>query len=116
MLHENGTSGPAPARAKPALSIRARVLVLVAVAIAPLLFDRIRLLHTERADRIAAASQEAISLARRGIEAQQQIVLAARSVLQVIARGYGAGSAASCDRLIAQGGADGAWMKSLRSA
>ncbi len=76
MLHENGSSGRAPARAKPALSIRARVLVLVALAIAPLLFDRIRLLQTERADRIAAASQEAISLARRGIEAQQQITLA----------------------------------------
>ena len=113
MLHENGSSGRAPARAKPALSIRARVLVLVALAIAPLLFDRIRLLHTERADRIAAASQEALSLARRGIEAQQQITLAARSVLQVIARGYGAGSAASCDRFIAQVGADVPWMKSL---
>src|ERR1700730_10976308 len=80
MFHRDPTTDRAPARAKPALSIRARVLVLVALAIAPLLFDRIRLLETERAERVAAASQEAISLAHRGIEAQQQIVLAARSI------------------------------------
>jgi hypothetical protein len=113
MSQEERSSGRAPARVKPALSIRARVLVLVALAIAPLLFDRIRLLHTERADRIAAASEEAISLAHRGIEAQQEIVLAARSVLQVIARGYAVGSPQSCDRFIAQVGADVPWMKSL---
>jgi len=113
MFHQDPTSGRATARAKPALSIRARVLVLVTLAIAPLLLDRIRLLHTERTDGIAAASQEAISLAHRGIEAQQEIVLAARSVLQVIARGYAAGSPQSCDRFIAQVGADVPWMKSL---
>src|SRR2546421_4230161 len=113
MLHQNPNPGRTPARAKLALSIRARVLVLVALAIAPLLFDRIRLLETERAERIAAASQDAISLAHRGIEAQQQIVLAARSVLQVIARGYAAGSPESCNRFIADASADVPWMKSL---
>jgi diguanylate cyclase (GGDEF)-like protein len=113
MFHRDPTTDRAPARAKPALSIRARVLVLVALAIAPLLFDRIRLLETERAERVAAASQEAISLAHRGIEAQQQIVLAARSVLQVIARGYAAGSPESCNRFIADASADVPWMKSL---
>jgi diguanylate cyclase (GGDEF)-like protein len=113
MSLQDRSSGRASARAQPTLSIRARVLVLVALAITPLLFDRIRLLQTERADRIEAASQEALGLAHRGIEAQQQIVLAARSVLQVIARGYAAGSPGSCDRFIAQASADVPWMKSL---
>src|SRR5260370_1817164 len=113
MFHQDPTSGRVTARAKPAWSIRARVLVLVALAIAPLLFDRIRLLETERGERVAAASQEAISLAHRGIEAQQQIVLAARSVLQVIARGYAAVSPESCNRFIADASADVPWMKSL---
>ena len=113
MLHDDRSSGRALARPRPALSIRTRVLVLVALAIAPLLFDRIRLLQAERVDRVAAASQEATSLARRGIEAQQQIVLAARSVLQVIARGYAAGASTSCDGFIAHVGADVRWMKSL---
>lgn len=111
MLHQDPTSGRVTARAKPALSIRARVLVLVALAIAPLLFDRIRLLETERAERVAAASQEAISLARRGIEAQQQIVLAARSVLQVVSHDY-APSPDSCRRLVARI-ADVPWIKTL---
>jgi diguanylate cyclase (GGDEF)-like protein len=113
MSLQDRSSGRASARARPTLSIRARVLVLVALAITPLLFDRIRLLQTERADRIEAASKEALGLAHRGIETQQQIVLAARSVLQVIARGYAAGSPGSCDRFIAQVSADVPWMKSL---
>ena len=81
------------------------------MAIAPLLVDRIRLLETERADRLAAASQEAISLARRGVEAQQQILLAARSVLQVVSHGY-APSPDSCRRLVAHI-ADVPWIKTL---
>jgi diguanylate cyclase (GGDEF)-like protein len=113
MLLEDRGSGRAPARARPALSIRIRVLVLVALAIAPLLLDRIRLLQTERADRVAAAGQEAISLARRGIEAQQEIVLAARSVLQVVARGYAADPANGCHGLLSHISADVPWMKSL---
>jgi hypothetical protein len=89
------------------------VLVLVALAIAPLLFDRIRLLETDRTERVAAATQQAVSLARRGIDAQQQIVLAARSVLQIIARDYETDSPGACDRLVHDATADVPWMKSL---
>jgi hypothetical protein len=102
MVRADRSSAHAGTAAKPGLSIRGRLLVLAALAIAPLLVDRIRLLETERVDRVAAASQEAISLARRSVEAQQQIVLAAHSVLQVVSHGYAAASPEACDRLVAQ--------------
>src|SRR5262245_16820414 len=73
---------------QPTLSIRARLMVLAILAVAPLLGDRIRLLEADRAERVAAAHVEAVGLARRGVEAQQEIVIAARAVLQVVSRAH----------------------------
>jgi hypothetical protein len=82
--HTSPPSGAAP----PALSIRARLMMLAALAIAPLLIDRIRLLEAERAERLAAAAQDALEIARRIIASQQDGLATARAMLQVTARSY----------------------------
>ena len=73
---------------KPTLSIRARLVILALLAVVPLMFDRVRLLEQTRAERIDDAAAEALELARRGVQGQREIVTAAKSMLQVMARSY----------------------------
>ncbi|HEX2652346.1 MAG TPA: diguanylate cyclase [Xanthobacteraceae bacterium] len=103
------------AAARPTLSIRARLVLLAAIAIAPLLFDRIRLLEADRAERIGAAYEDVLGLARRGIEAQQELIVAARSVLQVASRANATlvTSEQSCFRLLTEVASDVPWIKGL---
>ena len=71
---------------KLALSVRLRLVLLAVLAIAPLLVGRVHRLQEDRAERIAAAYADATDLARRGLEAHQETLTAARAVLQVVAR------------------------------
>ena len=96
-------------------SIRARLLVLALVAVAPLMFDRIRLLEADRAERVNDAYDQAMSLVRQGVEAQREIVVAARAVLQVVARAHGATvkSGDTCNQLFSDIDLDVPWLKGL---
>ncbi len=96
-------------------SIRVRLLMLAVLAIAPLMFDRVRLLEADRAEHVAAAYRQARMLARQALEGQQDVVVAARAVLQVVARAHAAGarSGQSCSELFAHTAIDVPWLKGL---
>ncbi len=81
-------SKSATPRAKPILSIRARLVVLALLVVVPLMLDRVRLLESSRTQRIEVAGQEALDLAKRGAEAQREIMTMVRGMLQVMARAY----------------------------
>jgi diguanylate cyclase (GGDEF)-like protein len=75
-------------RERPTLSIRARLIVLALLAVAPLMFERIHTIEGARAERTAHAHARLIELARRGADAQDQIIVSVRALLQVVARVY----------------------------
>ena len=95
----------------PSLSIRARLMVLAMVALAPLMFDRIRAIEADRAERISAANQQALALVRQGIEAQREAVISARAFLQVAARAHAtlATTADACNRFLIDIASHVAW-------
>jgi diguanylate cyclase (GGDEF)-like protein len=75
-------------RSRPTLSIRARLIVLALLAVAPLMFERIHTIEGARAERTAQAHAQVIELARRGADAQDQIIVSVRALLQIVARVY----------------------------
>src|SRR5262245_16409679 len=75
-------------REKFALSIRARLMVLAVIAIVPLLLDRVRTIESDRAERIEAASRQALNLARQGMARQNEAIVSARAFLQVAASAH----------------------------
>jgi len=72
-------------RRKPILSIRARLIVIALLAIAPLMFERVHALESARIERTAEAHAQAIELARRGAEAQEETISSVRALLQIVA-------------------------------
>jgi diguanylate cyclase (GGDEF)-like protein len=107
---------PAPAGArKPALSIRARLLALVLIAVVPLMIDRARQIEADRGERIAALSDEALALTRQGVEAQQEVAIAVKSVVQVAARAHAtlASPPETCGRFLAGASSDAPWITGL---
>src|ERR1700694_1794549 len=100
---------------RPRFSIRARLLVLAVLAVAPLMFDRIRLLEADRLEHIAAAYDQAMSVARQGVEAQQEIVVAARAVLQVVSHAHmtAVKSGDTCIALFSNITLEVPWLKGL---
>lgn len=103
------------ARRKPALSIRARLLVLALLAVAPLMLDRIRLHETLRSERVQAAHKDVMALVRQGADAQREVVIAARSIMQVVARARSlfASTGESCNRFLVETAAGAPWITSL---
>ena len=97
------------------LSIRVRLLLLALIVVGPLMLDRARSIETDRAERIAALSQEALALARQGLEAQQVVVVATKSVVQVVARAHATLglSQENCDRFLAGATSDTPWIIGL---
>ena len=73
-------------RQKPFLSIRARLLVLALLAIAPLLLERVHGLEAARGARTVRANADVVDLARRGVEAQRDIISSTRAILQIVTR------------------------------
>lgn len=71
---------------KPKASIRARIMILALLLTMPLMLDRMRLLENTRTERIAHTVADVADLARRGSEAQSEIISAARALLRVVAR------------------------------
>ena len=107
-------SGPAAAP-KARLSIRTRLLVLALVAVVPLMVDRARQIEADRAERIAALSENARALARQGAESQRELIIAVKAVVQVVARAYAtlASSSESCSRFLADATSDAPWIAGL---
>jgi len=77
-----------PRGGEPLLSIRARLIVLALLAVAPLMFERIHAIEEARGERTARAHTQVIELARRGAEAQHEVILSVRALLQIVARVY----------------------------
>jgi diguanylate cyclase (GGDEF)-like protein len=104
---------PGNARPKRTLSIRARLMLLAVAAILPLIVERILDVQSERAERIELASQQALDFARQGMERHYDVIIAARSFLQVLARAYPtvAASGSSCNELLAHMARDIPWAK-----
>jgi diguanylate cyclase (GGDEF)-like protein len=83
------SAGKAPRKSTaPWLSIRARLMLLALLAVVPLTLDRVRLLEASRTERIEMASAEVLDLAKRGADAQLEMINATRAVLEVVARAY----------------------------
>src|ERR1700733_3984728 len=73
-------------RPKPFLSMRARLLVLALLAIAPLVLERVHGLEAARGARTKRANADVVDLARRGVEAQRDIISSTRAILQIVTR------------------------------
>lgn len=73
-------------RNRPFLSIRARLLVLALLAISPLMIERVHGLESARAARTRRANADVVDLARRGVEAQREIISSTRAILQIVSR------------------------------
>ncbi len=88
--------------AKSTFGIRGRLMALAMIALIPLIFDRVRAVEGDRADRIEAASNQAIEFARRGADDQNELLATTRAFLQVVARAYGtvARDADACGRFL----------------
>ena len=102
-------------RSRFALSIRAQLMLLAVAAVLPFLIDRICEIESDRADRIEAASQQALTLARQGMASQYEAIVAARSLLQVTASAHGLMTTRGerCDRFLTDAMRHVAWLKSL---
>jgi diguanylate cyclase (GGDEF)-like protein len=88
MLGDHAKAAKPSKRKKRILSIRARLMVLALLAIAPVMFERVHTLEAARTERTERANAEVIDLARRGAEAQQEIIYSVRAFLQIVARVY----------------------------
>jgi GGDEF domain-containing protein len=111
----NGSRQAEGKRSRYALSIRAQLMLLAVVAVLPFLIDRICEIESDRADRIEAASQQALTFARQGMAAQYEAIIAARSLLQVTASAHGLMTTRGerCDRFLTDAMRQVSWLKSL---
>jgi diguanylate cyclase (GGDEF)-like protein len=100
---------------KRASSLRLRIVLLAVVAVAPLVFERARTLENNHTERIAAAGGEALALARASADKQDDILTAARSLLQTVGHSIDLAPAGShdCNRLLADVASDVPWMRSI---
>lgn len=108
-----------PTRQKgPLLSIRARLIVLALVAIAPLMFERVHALEGARAHRDLRAHTEAIDLAKRGAEAQREVIYSVRALLQVLTHVYAKVplESAECNRYLAGFANNVPWIRAISVA
>jgi diguanylate cyclase (GGDEF)-like protein len=104
-------------RRKPGLSIRARILVLALLTVAPLMLDRVRLHEAARAERIETAHKDVMALVRQGADAQREVVIAVRSILQVVARARATLAAGeSCARFLTDSASSAPWITTLSIA
>jgi len=96
-------------------SIRARLMLLALLALVPLTIDRVRLLEASRTERLDVVSGEAIELAKRGADAQVEVINATRAVLEVVARAYItlARNHEDCTTFLAGFAIDVPWIRAL---
>ncbi|MGA2893081.1 MAG: diguanylate cyclase [Xanthobacteraceae bacterium] len=111
-------SQPPPRRNKPILSIRARLIVLALIAITPLMLERVHGLETARAERTARAHTDVVELARRGVEAQREIIYSVRALVQIVSRVYAKmpPEAANCNQYMTDLTSNIPWIRDLSIA
>jgi len=107
-----------PRRNRPFLSIRARLIVVALLAVAPLMLDRVRSLEAARVQRTESANTEVMDLARRGVEAQREVIDSMRALLRVVARVYTRlpPDPADCNRTLADLTTNIAWLRGANIA
>jgi GGDEF domain-containing protein len=100
------------------LSIRVRLMILAVIAVVPLLIERFHNEETDRHDHIDAAYKQALDVARRGTAAQNEAIISARAILQVVAsvRETFSASDESCGRFLAHIAEPLPWIKVLSVA
>jgi diguanylate cyclase (GGDEF)-like protein len=105
-------------RNKPILSIRARLIVLALLAITPLMLERVHGLENARNERTERAHSDVIDLARRGTEAQREIIYSVRALLQIVSRVYARmpTEAANCNQFMAALTTNIPWIRNLAVA
>ena len=111
-----GTAGGTRSRRRrPILSIRARLIVLALLAVGPLMLERVHALSVARTEHTEHARAEVLELARRGAEAQRDIVYSVRALLQIVARVYAElpPEAANCGRYLGDVTANIPWLRSI---
>src|SRR5215467_7854235 len=96
-------------------SIRVRLMLLALLALVPLSLDRVRLLEASRSERLETAASEAVDLAKRGADAQFEMINATRAVLEAVARAYVtlAHSGQDCSTFLAGFTIDVPWIRAL---
>jgi len=96
-------------------SIRVRLMLLALLALVPLSLDRVRLLEASRSERLEMAASEAVDLAKRGADAQVEMINATRAVLEAVARAYVtlAHSGQDCSTFLAGFTIDVPWIRAL---
>ncbi len=118
MSDDNTKSQTSSRRNKPFLSIRARLLVLALLAIAPLLLERVHGLEVARAARTERANADVVDLARRGVEAQRDIISSTRAILQIVTRVFAKVSIdrSNCSQYMAGLTANIPWVRDISVA
>jgi diguanylate cyclase (GGDEF)-like protein len=108
-------SHKAARRNKPILGIRARLIVLALVAVVPLMLERMHGLEVARLEHVQQAHTEAIDLARRGADAQREVIYSVRALVQVLARSYVTmvAKGEKCDVFLADFISNVPWIRSI---
>jgi diguanylate cyclase (GGDEF)-like protein len=104
------TSAPPRARR---LSLRWRLILIALLAVVPLMADRVRILEATRSEQIDLAYAQAVDLAKRGADAQIEVINSTKALLQVVARAYIALTAThqDCTNFLKGFAADVPWIK-----
>lgn len=70
---------------KTIFDVRARLALVALILVVPLMLDRVHILETSRANQVKAASAELASAARRGAQAQREMVKTVEGMLRTAA-------------------------------
>jgi diguanylate cyclase (GGDEF)-like protein len=73
---------------KAIFDVRARLALVALILVGPLMLDRVHILETSRANQVKAASAELASAARRGAQAQREMVKGVEGALRTAATIY----------------------------
>jgi len=100
------------------LSIRVRLMILAVIAIVPIFVERIHNEEIDRRDRIQAADTQALDLARRGAALQNDAIISARALLQVVASARETFNASNeaCNRFLTTIAKPAPWLRTLSVA
>jgi diguanylate cyclase (GGDEF)-like protein len=73
---------------KAILGVRARLMIVSLILVVPLLVDRVHILESSRESQVKAASAELASIAKRGAQAQRDMVRSVEDILRTAASIY----------------------------
>jgi GGDEF domain-containing protein len=93
-------------------------MIMALIAVVPIVLERVHNEQFDRSERIEAANKQALDLARRAASLQGDVIVATRSLLQVLARTgvVAAPTAQPCDRLLKSVAEPQRWIRALSVA